>query len=114
MAKGADCKSAGYAFVGSSPTSPTILIFLRFQFLCSTGYELRSLSISSQWRREGTSSVNEGHHHRGTHRAEVPRRDWRRIHHSPLFWLGVAMFITAIGIYVWSDDLAWRPHIEHH
>ena len=22
-AKGADCKSAGYAFVGSSPTSPT-------------------------------------------------------------------------------------------
>jgi hypothetical protein len=23
-AKGADCKSAGYAFVGSSPTSPTI------------------------------------------------------------------------------------------
>jgi hypothetical protein len=24
VAKGADCKSAGYAFVGSSPTSPTI------------------------------------------------------------------------------------------
>ena len=24
MAKGADCKSAGFAFVGSSPTSPTI------------------------------------------------------------------------------------------
>src|SRR5688500_1187927 len=24
-AKGADCKSAGFAFVGSSPTSPTIL-----------------------------------------------------------------------------------------
>src|SRR5271166_2362784 len=29
-AKGADCKSAGYAFVGSSPTSPTILISLGF------------------------------------------------------------------------------------
>ena len=33
-AKGADCKSAGYAFVGSSPTSPTIqfyaLAFARF------------------------------------------------------------------------------------
>jgi hypothetical protein len=25
VAKGADCKSAGYAFVGSSPTSPTSL-----------------------------------------------------------------------------------------
>src|SRR5215471_12154183 len=28
-AKGADCKSAGYAFVGSSPTSPTTLRALR-------------------------------------------------------------------------------------
>jgi hypothetical protein len=28
-AKGADCKSAGYAFVGSSPTSPTSLRLLR-------------------------------------------------------------------------------------
>ena len=28
-AKGADCKSAGYAFVGSSPTSPTSLRALR-------------------------------------------------------------------------------------
>jgi hypothetical protein len=26
-AKGADCKSAGYAFAGSSPASPTIFIF---------------------------------------------------------------------------------------
>jgi len=29
VAKGADCKSAGYAFVGSSPTSPTSLRALR-------------------------------------------------------------------------------------
>jgi hypothetical protein len=28
-AKGADCKSAGYAFAGSSPASPTTLIILR-------------------------------------------------------------------------------------
>jgi hypothetical protein len=27
-AKGADCKSAGYAFVGSSPTSPTNQFYL--------------------------------------------------------------------------------------
>jgi hypothetical protein len=56
--------------------------------------------------------VNEGHHHRHA-QAEAPRRDWRRIHHSPLFWLGVLLFVAAIGIYVWSDDLAWRPRIEH-
>jgi hypothetical protein len=36
-------------------------------------------------------------------------RDWRRIHHSPMFWVGVVMCLAAIAIYVWSDDLSWRP-----
>jgi hypothetical protein len=40
---------------------------------------------------------------------EVPARDWRRIHHSPLFWIGVVLCLSAIMIYVLSDDLAWRP-----
>jgi hypothetical protein len=43
------------------------------------------------------------------HASEPPPRDWRRIHHSPLFWVGVILFLAAISIYVWSDDLAWRP-----
>jgi hypothetical protein len=38
-----------------------------------------------------------------------PPRDWRRIHHSPMFWIGIALCLAAIMIYVWSDDLAWRP-----
>jgi hypothetical protein len=38
------------------------------------------------------------------------RRDWRRIHHSPLFWLGVGLCLAAIMIYVLSDDLSWRPY----
>ncbi|WP_297295303.1 hypothetical protein [uncultured Methylovirgula sp.] len=58
--------------------------------------------------------MNEGHRLKRAHNGGAPRRDWRRIHHSPLFWLGVLMFAAAIGIYVWSDDLAWRPKIEHH
>jgi hypothetical protein len=39
---------------------------------------------------------------------EKPRRDWRRIHHSPMFWIGVVLCLVAITIYVMSDDLAWR------
>jgi hypothetical protein len=35
--------------------------------------------------------------------------DLRRIHHSPLFWVGAVLFLAAIAIYVFSDDLAWRP-----
>jgi hypothetical protein len=40
----------------------------------------------------------------------VRRRDWGRIHHSPLFWLGVILCLAAIMIYVLSDDLSWLPH----
>lgn len=39
-------------------------------------------------------------------------RDWRRIHHSPVFWVGIVLCLAAILIYVWSDDLSWRPRIE--
>jgi len=41
--------------------------------------------------------------------AAATTRDWRRIHHSPVFWIGIAMCLAAIAIYLWSDDLSWRP-----
>jgi hypothetical protein len=53
--------------------------------------------------------MTKAHHHGDIHRSPAPKRDWRRIHHSPLFWVGVALFVAAIAIYVWSDDLSWRP-----
>jgi len=40
------------------------------------------------------------------------QRNWRRIHHSPAFWIGIALCLAAIIIYVWSDDLSWRPHVK--
>jgi len=33
----------------------------------------------------------------------------RPIHHSPIFWIGVVLFLAAITIYVLTDDLSWRP-----
>jgi hypothetical protein len=42
-------------------------------------------------------------------KSTAPPRDWRRIHHSPMFWIGVVLCLSAIMIYVLSDDLAWRP-----
>jgi hypothetical protein len=41
--------------------------------------------------------------------ARAPKRDWRRVHHSPWFWVGVAMFMAAILTYVFSEDLSLRP-----
>jgi hypothetical protein len=40
------------------------------------------------------------------------RRNWKRIHHSPLFWFGFGLFLAAITIYVLSDDLSWRPRLR--
>ena len=39
-------------------------------------------------------------------------RDWRRVHHSPWFWVGVAMFLVAILTYVFSEDLSLRPKLR--
>ena len=39
-------------------------------------------------------------------------RDRWRIHHSPVFWVGIVLCLAAILIYVWSDDLSWRPHTQ--
>ena len=36
----------------------------------------------------------------------------RRIHHSPMFWVAVVLFLAAITIYVLSDDLSWRPQLR--
>jgi hypothetical protein len=47
------------------------------------------------------------HHHDEKGDASTPDR--RRIHHSPWFWVGVAMFLTAILTYVFSEDLSLRP-----
>jgi hypothetical protein len=45
------------------------------------------------------------------HAPAAEGRDWRRIHHSPVFWVGIVLCLAAIVIYVWSDDLSWRPRI---
>jgi hypothetical protein len=56
--------------------------------------------------------VNKDHHRRHPTEPATRQRDWRRIHHSPLFWLGVVLFLAAATIYVLSDDLAWRPKLH--
>jgi hypothetical protein len=38
------------------------------------------------------------------------KRDWRRVHHSPLFWVGLVLCLAAIAVYVLTEDLSWRPH----
>lgn len=54
--------------------------------------------------------MNSEDHDRDVAAAEA--QSWRRIHHSPVFWIGLVLCLAAIIIYVWSDDLSWRPHVQ--
>ena len=49
------------------------------------------------------------HHEAKQNEAEIKARP---IHHSPWFWLGVVMFLTAILTYVFSEDLSLRPRLH--
>jgi hypothetical protein len=57
-------------------------------------------------------SVHKHTRHEGGDERRSGRPDWRRLHHSRLFWVGLFMMLLAITIYVASDDLAWRPRLR--
>jgi hypothetical protein len=56
--------------------------------------------------------MNHTHHSRNDVPPLERRRDWRRIHHSPLFWVGVLLFLLAMTIYLSTEDLSWVPFVR--
>lgn len=56
--------------------------------------------------RQADRNVSKENHHRIEPKLT---HNWRRIHHSPLFWVGGFLSLAAITIYVLSEDLSWRP-----
>jgi hypothetical protein len=58
--------------------------------------------------------MNKENEHRKYRRRRGDMPDWTRIHHSPWFWVGALLFLAAIAIYVATEDLSWRPRLEHH
>lgn len=69
----------------------------------------RPVPRSLQAKAVGDLSKN---HHRHEAKPPVPKADPKRIHHSPVFWVGVVLFLLAIAIYVLSDDLSWQPSVR--
>jgi hypothetical protein len=45
------------------------------------------------------------------HRSHAPGGEpyWKRAHHDWRFWIALILMLTAIAIYVLSDDLAFLP-----
>ena len=54
--------------------------------------------------------------HGGAHRAEHPPHgpDWKRMHHSPFFWVAACFIMLAMVIYVLTNDLAFWPGSKAH
>jgi len=45
--------------------------------------------------------------HAAEHRPHVPR--WKRIHHSPFFWVAAVFIMVAMIIYVTTNNLSIGP-----
>ena len=56
--------------------------------------------------------MNKKNHHGVTPKPVVRRGSWKHVHHSPMFWIAVVLFLAAITIYVMSDDLSLRPRLH--
>jgi hypothetical protein len=53
-----------------------------------------------------SEELERGHHE---HR---PDPYWKRAHHDWKFWVGLVLMLTAMFIYVMTDDLAFVPRIH--
>lgn len=53
---------------------------------------------------------NEGSSHLHVHHDQRPY--WRRAHHDWRFWVGLVLMLTAITVYVVSDNLAFLPRSQ--
>ena len=47
------------------------------------------------------------HPHGGPHPAHRPY--WKRMHHSPFFWVSAFFILLAMTIYVMTENLSTRP-----
>jgi hypothetical protein len=61
------------------------------------------------WEENMMGPMHKENYHGVAPHSAFRRRNWRRIHHSPLFWVGAVVFLAAITTYVLSDDLSWWP-----
>ncbi len=54
--------------------------------------------------------------HGGAHIAEHPPHGpaWKRMHHSPFFWVASFFIMLAMTIYVLTNDLAFWPGSKAH
>jgi len=51
------------------------------------------------------------HQHGGDHPAgsPPPRPRWKRIHHTPFFWVAAFFILLAMIVYITSNNLSMRP-----
>jgi hypothetical protein len=54
--------------------------------------------------------------HGGTHAAEHPPHgpSWKRMHHSPFFWVAAVFLLLGMTIYVVTNNLAFWPGTKAH
>jgi hypothetical protein len=51
-------------------------------------------------------------HHGGPHGDASQRPAWKRLHHSPFFWVALVCLLLGMGIFVTTVDFSFWP--GHH
>jgi hypothetical protein len=73
---------------------------------------LKANGNPNQTDEEGDGLVKKENHQEDMPSTALHRCHWKRIHHSPLFWIGFLLFFVAISIYLLTDDLSWRTSVS--
>ena len=60
-------------------------------------------------QHEGQQSAVKQHPPEGNDRPEHHGPFWGRLHHDWRFWVAMVLALTAISVYVLSNDLSLRP-----
>ena len=73
-----------------------ILVYLRLPLTVRISYLVTRPMNEPQFQQHG-----------GPH---LPHRShWKRMHHSPFFWIAAFFILFAMAVYVVTDNLAFRP-----
>lgn len=63
----------------------------------------------NNYGHHGNEGLGAGSVHHGAHSDQLSY--WKRAHHDWRFWVALVLMLTAITIYILSDNLVFLPHV---
>ncbi len=72
----------------------------------SGDFKRQTVSTENTFQLTITMNDPQFHQHGGPHPQHRP--SWKRVHHSPFFWMSALFILIAMIVYVTTENLAFR------